>query len=120
MFNWGEDVFGDDKDKRPEEEFDPREIVEKTRAALESGLEWMGKVGKEWQNDSANDELARGMVAAGTLLLDSLKEAVDVAADSPKDINPLLLALAIQAFENHMKTLAMLHSLSALRKGGMG
>lgn len=99
-----------------EEMPDPQELIERTRAALEEGQEWMGKIGKEWQADTPNDELARTLVAAGTMMIASLREAVDKAYESPKDINPLILALAIQAFENHIRSLAMLHSLGSLVK----
>lgn len=98
--------------------FDPNdrnEIIEKTKEALEEGMTWIGKIGQEWQGDTPNDELARGLVASGTMQLDTLHEAVNKASENPKDINPLLLMIAIQAFETHMRMLAMLNSLSDLR-----
>ena len=113
-FMWGEGR----EDRDPYRGMDKEELLERTQAALEEGLEWMGKVGAEWQSDAATDKLARDMVASGTILLDSLKTAVDTAQANPKDVNPLVLALAIKTFEAHMGGLAMLHSLAALRMGG--
>lgn len=103
--------------------FDPNDredIISRTKEALEQGLEWIGKIGQDWQGDTPNDELARGLVAVGTMMLGNLQEAIDIAAENPRKVNPLMLTLAIQAFENHMRTLGMLHSLSSLRLGGLG
>lgn len=107
-FNWGGGQEMPDKD----------ELLARTRESMETGQEWMGKIGREWQGDTPNDALARELVAAGTMMIGSLLDACEAAGEEPKSVNPLILALAIQAFENHMRTLAMLHSLSALTKGG--
>ena len=81
---------------------DKDELLARTREAMETGQEWMGKIGQQWMGDTPNDALAREMVAAGTIMISSLLEACEAASDNPKSVNPLILALAVQAFENHM------------------
>jgi hypothetical protein len=102
--------WGRGDDEMPDKE----ELLERTREAMRMGQEWMGKLGRQWQGDTPNDALARELVAAGTMLISGLVEACEAAGEDPKSVNPLILALSVQAFENHMRTLAMLNSLGSL------
>ncbi len=104
-FKWGEGDFRD---------MDRDEIMGRTRDALDVGQDWLTKVGKQWQGDTPDDALARGMVAAATMQLSDIRDTIDIALDDPSKINPLILALAIQGLETSLKSLAMLDSLAGL------
>jgi hypothetical protein len=74
--------------------------------------EWLGKLGQKFQSNSPDDELARGMVATCTMLMGDISNAIEVASEDPNNINPLILAMAIQMLEAALKALVMLDTIS--------
>ena len=104
-FNWGQGGDG---------ELDRDEVVQRCRETMEQGREWMGKLGRAWQGDTHNDQLARELVAVGTMLIGALSDSIEQAQDDPKSVNPMILALAIKAYEAHMNTLSMLYAVGSL------
>lgn len=81
----------------------------------EKSLELTANAAEPWQGDSANDVVARSMVAATRHLMDGMTEALRIG-ESGESVNPVLLGLAIKSYQSLALQLKALRTIADLRK----